>query len=206
LCRHPRPRDVEGLHGDDEPLALLAQQVGGRDTCVLEDQLARGTGVDPHLALALAEREARRVLLDDERRRTAHTLLRRGQRHERVDIRLTSIGDEDLRAVQYVLVPVADGGHADRAGIASCRRLGQAESGQLLARCDLRQVLLFLFFGAVEQDREGSQAGAGEGQRDSGADFRQFLGHQAHVDDAPPVLHQSVVLDRDEHAEHVHLS
>src|SRR5437762_1131439 len=58
---HGRDRDppaVEDLEEDPEPLADASEQVVGRDPGVIEDQLAGRRGVEAHLVLEPADREA----------------------------------------------------------------------------------------------------------------------------------------------------
>ena len=68
-----------------------------------------------HLAVELAEREARRVALDHERRNAAGALVRGiGARHHRENGGLGRIGDEALRAVEHVVIAVAPRGRRKR--------------------------------------------------------------------------------------------
>src|SRR5580765_1233910 len=63
-----RPGAVEDAHRDPEALAFLAEQVVGRDAAVVEEDLAGGRALDPHLRLDPPDLEARRVRLDHEGR------------------------------------------------------------------------------------------------------------------------------------------
>src|SRR5262249_59534199 len=60
-----RPGAVEDPHGDPEALALLTEQVLGRDAHVVEEQLAGRRPLDPHLRLDPADLEAALIGLDD---------------------------------------------------------------------------------------------------------------------------------------------
>src|SRR5207249_5178894 len=71
-----RPRYVERAHGELEALALGAQAVAHRHRAVAEVQRHRRRGADAHLLFFLADREAGRVLLDQERRHAARALRR----------------------------------------------------------------------------------------------------------------------------------
>ena len=66
LRADPGPRAVEDPHRDLEALALLAEQVLRRDAAVVEEELAGGRALDPHLRLDPADLEAGRVRLDEE--------------------------------------------------------------------------------------------------------------------------------------------
>jgi hypothetical protein len=68
LRRDPRPGAIEDPHRDPEPLALLAEQVRGRDTTAVEGQLAGRRAGDAHLRLEPGDREAGRLRLDEEGR------------------------------------------------------------------------------------------------------------------------------------------
>ena len=60
-----------------KPVALLAEQVRGRDPAAVEDQLAGRGRVEAQLLLEPADREARRVGRDDERADLGVALVRR---------------------------------------------------------------------------------------------------------------------------------
>src|SRR5262249_15585867 len=69
---------VEHLHGGLEALALLAaDQLAGGDAAVLEDDVAGVVAALSHLAVDLAEPEARRAGLDEEGGDAGSTLLLR---------------------------------------------------------------------------------------------------------------------------------
>src|SRR4051794_11373076 len=87
------PRAVEDPHRDAEALALLAEQVGGRDAAVVEEDLAGGRALDPHLRLDPADLEARRVGLDHEGRDARVAGLGIGLREDDVDVRDAGVGD-----------------------------------------------------------------------------------------------------------------
>ena len=77
-----RAGHVQGLHGDLHAFAFLAQQVGGRDVDVLEQQFHGVGAADAQLVVHRADGEARGALLDDEGADALHA--RRGI-GERVD-------------------------------------------------------------------------------------------------------------------------
>jgi hypothetical protein len=57
---------VEPHHRDLKAVAFGAEPIGDRHTAILEDHHRRRLGVPAELFLLLAERQARRTLLDDE--------------------------------------------------------------------------------------------------------------------------------------------
>src|SRR6185369_15805704 len=63
-----RTREIERGHRNLEPLALGPEPVARRDRAVREVQRHGGRGADPELLLLLADLEAGRALLDQERR------------------------------------------------------------------------------------------------------------------------------------------
>src|ERR687885_93937 len=62
----PWTRAVEDAHRDLEAVALLAEEVRGGHAAVVEEHLAGGRSLDPHLRLDPPDLEPRRVRLDDE--------------------------------------------------------------------------------------------------------------------------------------------
>ena len=90
---------------DRQPLALVADQVLGRHADVLEDRRAGRRAVDAELVLELADREARAVLLDDERAEAP--VLAVGHREDDVEVGDAGVGDPVLGAVDDPLVAVA---------------------------------------------------------------------------------------------------
>ena len=62
----PRPAAIERLHREPEPVALVADPVGGRDADAVEGELGGRAAAHAHLVLDPGDREARRRDLDDE--------------------------------------------------------------------------------------------------------------------------------------------
>jgi hypothetical protein len=135
---HGRQRDALGLevlHHRVEALALLAQQVAGRDAHVVEDQLG-GVGRQPaRLLQRAAHGEARRAFLDDEHRHVALAGARLGG-HE-IQVGVHPVGDEHLGAVEHPLVAFAPRRGADARHVGAGARLGDAHGGDQLAGDDL---------------------------------------------------------------------
>ena len=89
-----------------------------------------------------------------------------GKHH--VCIRLGGVGDEDLAAVEDVVVPLEDGGGLGAAGVRAGVDLGQAEGANLFTPGQGHQIFLFLLLGAVGIDGPGAQGHMGR-QDDAGA-------------------------------------
>ena len=70
--------------------------------------------------------------------------VRRAVSHRNDDrnIRVVSVGDERLRAIQDPAVATADGRHSRTAGVRTRGRLGQSPRSDELATRELRDVLL----------------------------------------------------------------
>ena len=79
------PAAVEPGHGDLEANAFLAEPVGDRHAHFSERHRARRLGVPAHLALAIAERNARRVAGNDQGRNAGRAVAA-GARHHRVEV------------------------------------------------------------------------------------------------------------------------
>src|SRR5689334_21469473 len=101
---------------------------------VLEDQLARRAGMQPHLALHLADGEARRVFLDDDRADATRAAVGIGARHHRVDIGLARARHPELRAIEDIVVAIAPRQTTNAGRVGTRVRLAQRERAQLLAR------------------------------------------------------------------------
>ena len=167
---------VQGLHGDTEALALLAQQAVLGDNAVLHNQLTGGGALDAHLLLVLAHGEAGVGALHDE---GGDLLLLAaalvggnagdGKDHEHVGV--AGVGDEDLGAVEDPVLPllVQHGGGLLALGIGAGARLGQAERADPLAGAQLGQVILLLLLGAVLIDGSAAQGGVGGDDNAGGA-------------------------------------
>ena len=181
-----RPRDVERRHGDLEALALGAETLLDRDGAVGEVQRHGGRGADAELALLLADLEARRPLLDEERRDPPGAPRRIHRREHGDDVRVAAVGAPLLRAVEHVTVAAPQRRRLEPGRVGAGGGLGQRVGREQLAGGQPRQVLLLLLLGAGQQDRQPAQrlveilrARRGAGRRDLLAHQRQ--GQAAHV-------------------------
>ena len=121
------PLDLEVAHHVGEAVALGAEQVGGRDPAVVEDQLRHRRRPHAHLRDLVAGGEAGRAALDEEGGDPAVEL---GVDHEQRG--LGAVGDEGLAAVEDVAVRVlaGDGGHAEDVGaVAGLAHAHRADRG-----------------------------------------------------------------------------
>src|SRR6185503_19719580 len=147
------PRLLEGLHGDLEASALLAQPVLHRHLAVAEVQRHRRRTVDAELALGLAHREALRAGLDQQRGHALGPLAGLGGDEHGDDPRVGAVGHPHLGPVQHVAIALAHrpAGHRRRVGAGA--GLGERERGGHLAGGQARQVAPLLLLAAAEDDR-----------------------------------------------------
>ncbi|CAN4021913.1 Spermidine/putrescine-binding periplasmic protein, partial [Dysosmobacter welbionis] len=140
---------VQGLHGDLEALALLAQQVLLGNDAVGEHDLGGGGAVQAHLLFVLAHGEAGEAALHDEGGDAAGALglVGHGEDHEHVGH--VAVGDEDLGAVEDIVVAVQLGLGLALGGVGTGVGFGQAEGADLVALGQHGQVLGLLGLGAV---------------------------------------------------------
>ena len=133
LCGDADAAAVEGSHGDLEALALLAQQVLLGHLHIVEDQLSGGGGANAHLVIVIAELETLPALLHDERGDAAGADVGSGDGEHHVGVGLGCVGDEDLAAVEEIVIALIYSGGLRAACIGACVGLGEAESADLLA-------------------------------------------------------------------------
>ena len=116
--------------GDAVTLALLAQAQRGRDTQVVEGQLAGVRGVLAELVLDPHHLVAGRVGGHDERADAALSGIRIGDREDDHHPRVAARSDELLGTVQHVVVTVAAGAGLQEARVGTGLRLGQGEGAE----------------------------------------------------------------------------
>ena len=157
LCSDADTAAVQGLHSDLEALAFCAEEVFLRNDAVGEYDLSRRGAVQAKLLLVLANREAREGALYDECRNAlgALGLVGHGKYNEYVSN--IAVGDEDLRAVQNVVVTLQLSNTGALCSVRTSVRLGQSESADLVALGQHAEVLLLLLGGAVCDDRAAAQ-------------------------------------------------
>ena len=146
-------RHADALRGDaDAPalqaaerdlvaLALVADQVLGRDAAVLEVDLRRVAAVLAQLVFQPRHHVAGRVGRHQE---GAHALLAGtlvGHGDDDGHLAVLAAGDELLDAIEHIAVTLAHGGGAQAGGVGAHVRLGQAEGAQHLAARQRRQPL-----------------------------------------------------------------
>ena len=133
--------EVQHVEGDLVSLADLAEQVGGGNARILQDERRRRRAVQPHLVLFVARAHARESALDDEGGEVLAVDL--GEHDE--DVGEAAVGDPHLLAGQReaaVGQPDRAGGGAERIG--SRPRLAQRIGADHLAGDQLRQIARLL--------------------------------------------------------------
>ncbi len=139
---HRRHRDAQPLllelvHQHLEALPLLTEQVRHRHAAVLEEQLAGVLPAQAELVELAPAHEAGRIGLDQQQ---ADALVRRlgvriGLRHDDEQVADLPVRDEGLRAVQDVVIAVADGA---RLHVREVRSRCPARSWRCRGRCPRR--------------------------------------------------------------------
>ena len=167
-----QPGVIEGAQRGLEAGARLADDPVGRDRAVLEVDLAGRAALDAELALLRPDREARVVLVHDERGDAVGPLVRVGHRHDRVVRRDAGVGDPALRPVEHPAVAVEHGAGAHRRRVRAGLALGQRVADHRLAGGDRRHVLLQLLRAGQDdrlraelvhrRDERGRRARAGD--------------------------------------------
>ena len=143
-----------GQVGDelDEALALVAEQVRRPARHVGEEQLGGVLRVQADLLEVAAPLEAVHAPLEHEQRHALVPLARVGLDRGDDEVGVDAVGDEGLRAVDDVVVAVADGRGRHRGEVGADARLGHGDGGDQLARRDARQPAGLLLVGAVAQE------------------------------------------------------
>ena len=103
---------------------------GGRHPYVGEEQLGGGLAAQPELALDLAGLEAGGVGRHQERRHAARAVVA-GAREDQRDVGPGAVGDEELLAVDDVVVAVPGRARGEVAGVGAGVGLGEPEAAEL---------------------------------------------------------------------------
>src|SRR5262249_40479035 len=168
---------VEALHGDLEALALLADTVADGDAAILEDYHGRRLRVPAQFLLLLAEGQAGRVLLDDDRGNTLRPV-DTGPHHADVDVADTAAGDERLGAVEDVGIAATHRARLQGRRIGTRAGFGQAVAREMLHRGQLRQPVFALIVVAEIVDHPRRHVVDGDVRRRRRASRGQLLEDQ----------------------------
>ena len=126
-----------------------------------------------------------------------------GAGEDNIGVSIVAVGDEDLGAVEDVLVTLQDSSGAHAVGVGAGAGLGQTHGTQLLALSQGNQVLLLLLLGAELQDGPGAQRTV-NGEHDGGGSA--VLSQLLAADNVGQVGQTSAaVLLGDVGAQHAHL-
>jgi hypothetical protein len=101
---------------------------------------------------------------------------------DRVPVGVAAVGDEALRAVDDVLVALADGGRAHARDVGAGVGLGQAERGELGSSVSMPRYFALELLGAAERDRRGGEAVGAERGADARAAPAELLLDQQPVE------------------------
>jgi hypothetical protein len=186
----------------DEAVADLAEDVGVRDSAILQHQLGGVRSAHAELVLLLAGPDAGPIHLDRERSHPALAVVAVGDGEYHCDLGMTGIGDEVLGAVEHPLVALAHRGGHQPGRVTAGAGFGQCPAAEPLATGEPGEVALPLFLGAGEVDVTGGERIVGrDRQRDARLACRQFLEDVDVVDVAEPGAAVALREDRTEEAE-----
>ncbi len=131
--------------------------------------------------------EIRRVLGDDERRDPVRLLgLRVGAGGDNEDLPDAGMRDEDLGAVQHIMVAALDGHRLRPTSVRPSSGLGEPEPAEHFARRKQGHEPLFLLGGPEVNNGRGPQGRVGaDGDRMARIDLRELVNH----DDVGEVIH-----------------
>ncbi|MGX1367066.1 hypothetical protein RKD19_002425 [Streptomyces canus] len=162
---------VESGQGDLEALALLADEVRGRDADLVEAGDAVLDAAQAHEGVAVLDGDAGRVGLDDEGGDAALVALGlRDAGHDDEEVGHHAVGGPQLHSVEDVVVPVGYGGGGEAGRVGADVRFGEEEGADVGAGAP-GQELLLLLLGAEQLERLGyaDRLVGGEQYADRGA-------------------------------------
>ena len=163
-----------------KPSPSARQPVGLGNHHVVEEDLAADDGALPHLAHRRTERQARRVLGEQEGGDTARALRRVGLGEHHVELGGTGVGDPGLLPVEDVARPGPAGRGRDGRGVGPGARLGGGQRGQRRGRAGQRaQPSLLLLRGTESQHWIGEKTVGAQQVSDPGITPAELLLHQA---------------------------
>ena len=152
IYRHRQALLWKFLHQVDEPHALFAKQVFGRHAHVVEEELGGVLRLHAHLLQLAALAEARHAGLDQQEARALGAGSRIGLGDHDHQIRQVSVGDEDLRAIDDVVIAVAHGRGFDALQVGARAGLGHGNGADQFAGGHARQVFFLQQLAAVIDD------------------------------------------------------
>jgi hypothetical protein len=151
----------------------------------VEEDLAGGRGADAELVLALADREALVLALDEERGDPLVPLRRVHVREHEEDARLRGVRDPELVPLEDEGVALGPRAALEREGVGAGARLGETVRDDRVLR-GARQVLLLLRLGAVPVDRVVDERVLHVHEHaDRGVRGRDLLDRDAGLEEAP---------------------
>ena len=119
----PRARHIERRHGDLHAFAFLAEEIGGRDVNIFQQQLHCVGTANSQFVVHSSDREARPPLLNDESAHTLHSLARIRFGEDHIDTGVTAVGDKAFTAIEDIFVTRLDSRGPSRRDIRAGVRL-----------------------------------------------------------------------------------
>ena len=157
MRRHADPSAVQRTHGDFEAFALFAEHLRNGHFDILENQLHGLRGPNPHFMFLLAKSKARHSLFQDKGGNAFNTFGFVGHGKNHINFGFAAIGDENLAAVDNVVVAVTDRNGLLGGGVGAGTRFRETERAHLGSFRERNQIFLFLLFRTISKNRPGTQ-------------------------------------------------
>jgi len=195
---------VERLESDFEPAALFAQPVFRGHAAILQGNFRGMRKPHAHLVFLAGNSKSGKRGLDQKRGNTFRSGVGVGFRKGDANSGVAADGDPAFGAVQKVFIALALGARLQSRGIGARLRLRKAERAQYFSAREPGKIFLFLRFGAVAKQRNGSH-GICDAERDGGrsAHSSHFLDHQ---DVADRIRSGAAPFFRHQHSAAAHLA
>src|SRR5208337_112737 len=160
----------EDLHA----IPLLAEEVAGGDTNILQKQLDGVRTANAQLVISGPDREPRAALFNYEGAQALRSLtwVGLGTNHKHAGV--TAIRDEALGAIEDVVVARPDRQGLDGCSVGTGPGLGQSESGKSALNYGI-EIALLLLIRSGEQHSSLTQNGGRQGRAHAGAPITPLL-------------------------------
>ncbi|MNH97719.1 hypothetical protein D3C73_504250 [compost metagenome] len=193
------------LHQLDEAFTFFrAEQIGHRYAHVIEEQLGGVLAFLAELVEDASTAETRQVFdLQHDDRHALGAQARVGLAHQQYQVGEVAVGDERLRAVDDVVVTIANGFGLDVLQVGAGARFGHGDCRYHFPGGHFRQPTLFLLFAGVAQQVMRADRTVHVGAQAGGNGAGQFVADDCVVRMAAAA---AAVLFRNRRAEHAHLA
>src|SRR5262249_5008703 len=139
-------------HGVDKSVAFFADEAFRGKNTIFKNQFGRIAGAQAQLVFFFAGTETLRVFLNDECGKSVSVSGTVGNSDYNQNVRVVTIGDECLGAIEHPVITSANRTHARAAGVRAGGRLRQSPGADEFASGQLTDIFLLLRFVAGEID------------------------------------------------------